>query len=376
MFGAACAVAAISQAAPAFSRSFHGPETAWELLDTSVPTNVLVHDCIPGGARDNTGIERVAIAAAAGQSVLIRCAAPPIAAMDELQIRLWVKSNRPGIQLASRIALPRSIDPERRIPITTIVRGAVYDRPGRWQELVMAGVPKLLEAQVRVMRTMQSGTIDSHEAFLESVVLVVPGDPNGVEVGIDQLEVDGVQIDPAKVAKPVKKKQVAKTASAVKIQPRSDLPVIRSAPAANASAAADATSPVRLEGSMLLVEEKPFFPRAIQWNGESLQFLAERGFNVIQLTAPPTTDQIADAKKFSLWFLCVPPRPDTIAGSGLGSPGDRVLAWTLEDDVIAADPSYASRWADAIRDRDAVYGRPIVGSPDSNWGRSSKSIHV
>ncbi|HEX3599395.1 MAG TPA: hypothetical protein VHU84_04595, partial [Lacipirellulaceae bacterium] len=341
-----------------------------------MPTKVLTHDCIPGGARDNVGIERLAVAAVAGQSVLVRCPTPPIAAMDELQIRLWVKSNRPDIQLAARIALPRSIDPERHIPMTAIVKGAVYDRPGRWQELVMAGVPKLLEAQVRVLRTMQSGTIDSHEAFLESVVLIVPGDPNGVEVGIDQLEVDGVQIDPAKVAKPTKKKQVAKTVSATKAPPRTDLPVIRSAPTSNAPAPADAKSPVRLEGSMLLVDEKPFFPRAIQWNGEPLQFLAERGFNVIQLASPPTVEQIADAKKYSLWFLCVPPRPESIASSGVGSPDDRVLAWTLEDDAIAADPSYASRWADAIRDRDAVYGRPIVGSPDSNWGRSSKSIDV
>jgi hypothetical protein len=129
---------------------------------------------------------------------------------------------------------------------------------------------------------------------------------------------------------------------------------------------------VRLQGSLLLVEDKPFLARAIQWNGEPLPFLAERGFNVVQLAAPPSVEQIVDAKRHSLWFICIPPRPDAIARDGLGSAGDRVLAWSLEDEAIAADPNYALRWADAIRERDAVYGRPILVSPDSSWGLAGK----
>jgi hypothetical protein len=48
------------------------------------------------------------------------------------------------------------------------------------------------------------------------------------------------------------------------------------------------------------------------------------------------------------------------------------LAWSLEDDAIEADPNYALRWADSIRQRDVVYGRPIVVAPGSNWGLASK----
>ena len=42
---------------PAFSRTFNGPELAWRILDNGNPSKVLAHDCIPGGARDNSGIE-------------------------------------------------------------------------------------------------------------------------------------------------------------------------------------------------------------------------------------------------------------------------------------------------------------------------------
>ena len=173
------------------------PKPSWQLFDNGVPAKILTHDCIPGGARDTNGIERVAVAATAGQSVRLHCPLPPIAALDELQVRLWVKSSRPDIQLAARIALPRSVDPQRQTVATAIVKGTAYNRPGHWQELVVSEVPKLLAAQVRVMRTTPGAAIDSREAYLESVVLIVPGDPNGVELGTDQLEVEGVQIDPA-----------------------------------------------------------------------------------------------------------------------------------------------------------------------------------
>ena len=57
--------------------------------------------------------------------------------LDELQVRLWVKSTRPDIQLAARIKLPRSVDPQSHIVATAIVKGADYNRPGQWQELVL-----------------------------------------------------------------------------------------------------------------------------------------------------------------------------------------------------------------------------------------------
>ena len=67
-----------------------------------------------------------------------------------------------------------------------------YNRPDHWQQLTLSDIPNLLAAQLRVMRAMPGVTIDSREAFVDSVVLVVPGDPHGVEVLTDDLEVDGI----------------------------------------------------------------------------------------------------------------------------------------------------------------------------------------
>ncbi len=362
---------------PAFRQSFDGPELAWELVDTGTPAKILLHNCLAGGARDHDGIERVAVAAGLGQSAFLACKTPPIATLDELQVRLWVKSSRPDIQVAVRVVLPRSLDPRTQKPATAIVKGAHYDRVGHWQELTVHDVPKLLAAEVRVMRTTAGTNIDSREAYVDAVVLIVPGDPNGVELGTDQLVVEGVKLDPTRIGN-----AAAMNASGTKSRrttegQRTNVSLPPTAPVAPLSSAKNGSEPVvRMQGLLLLVDGRPFLPRAVEWNGEPQSFLVERGFNTIMLAAPPSTEQSEEAKRLGLWFISVPPRPDAIIKDGLGADGDRVLAWNLDDGAIAADPDYAMRWAAAVRDRDRVYGRPIIGAVDSSWKTAGKVVDV
>ena len=75
--------------------------------------------------------------------------------------------------------------------------------------------------------------------------------------------------------------------------------------AAGGSERGERDIPPPLAGSTLMVEEKPFFPRAIQWNGESLKFLVERGFNTVQLATVPQTEQVDEAKRtWAVVYLC------------------------------------------------------------------------
>ena len=133
---------------------------------------------------------------------------------------------------------------------------------------------------------------------------------------------------------------------------------------------------MRLEGTTLDVDGKSFLPRVIQWNGESLQFLSGLGFNVVQLPAAPNSEQSAEAARLGLWFLCSPEHPDALERSGLGRPGDRVLAWHLQDDALEADSNYAMRWAELVREHDAVFGRPVLIAPQSNWSAANKAADI
>src|SRR3954451_18067574 len=94
--------------------------------------------------------------------------------------------------MALRVVLPRSLDSQKRGMATAIIRGSVYNWPGHWQELRVAEVPRLLAEQVRVMRATPGASIDAHEAYVDAIVLLVPGNPSGTDVGTDDLTVDGV----------------------------------------------------------------------------------------------------------------------------------------------------------------------------------------
>lgn len=377
--------ACASWAQPAISRKFNGPDKSWRLLSNGdVPAQILAQEFLQGGARDALGFERVVVAAPAGQSAFLICPIERVAVLEELQARLWVNASRPDVQLAVRVVLPRSVDAQRRGPATAIIRGSVYNRPGRWQELRVAEVPRLLADQVRVMRATPGAAIDSHEAFVDAIVLLVPGNPSGTEVGTDDLAVDGVLMPAAGnvmgTAGGVQPKGKKAAANRVAVRAVGQNSVAAAAPPlANVRekiASASKAATVRLQGTILNVDGRPFLPRVIQSNGEPLQFLSACGFNVVQLPGAPTPEQSAEAERLGLWFLCSPEHPDALAQAGLGRVGDRVIAWQLRDDALEVDQNYSMRWAEAVRERDAVFGRPVVIMPQANWGAVSKSADI
>jgi hypothetical protein len=346
--------ASSSQSEPAFRQGFDGPEANWELLDWKSAARIVSQQCVAEGARDASGSARIVAAAPPGESALLHCPTARVAVIPELQVRLWVKCDRPSVRLGVRVVLPRSRDGRGGPPTTVVVRGAAYAQPGHWQQLTLTDVPQLLAAEIRVMRAAAGSAIDSREAYVESVVLVVPGDPRGVEVFTDDLEVEGIVLAAANEV------QLANFASGQ----------------SSAGAVDSAAGSVELRGGILLLNERPFLARGIEWRGEPLAFLAERGFNVVQLTAPPGDQQIADAQRSAIWFLAVAPRPETLARDGLGRHGDRVLGWLIDDGSTEADPGYARRWAELIRQRDAVAGRPVVVVPELDWRTASHSAEI
>ncbi len=331
-----------------------------------------------GGAHDNSGFERIIVAAPAGESALLVCAIPRVAVLDELQIRLWVNASRPDVQVAAHVVLPRSLDVQHRAPATAIIRGSIYNRPGQWQELNIAEVPRLLADQVRVMRAIPGASIDPHEAFIDAVVLIVPGNPNGMELGTDDLQVDGVLLSAeagaihpyGMMATAARRRTSANAQSASSMNRGGALNTV------DGVASSTKAATVRLDGTTLFVNGKPFLPRVIQWNGETMQFLSGCGFNVVQLPTAPTAEQSTEAAQYGLWFLCPPPHPDEIARGGLGRDGDRVLGWQLQDDALEVDPHYAMRWAELVREKDAVFGRPLVATPQTNWASLSDAADV
>ncbi len=366
----------LTAAEAGLSQDFNGPETVWQIPATDRKPQVLSHECAAGGARDQAGLERIVIAAPGGESVHLVCSTAQAAVIDELDIGLWLKSNLPGAQLGARITLPRT--PDRESALTTVtVFGTNYDRPGNWQQLVLKDLPKLLAAELRVLRLTAGKQVDAKEAYLDAVVLSVPGDPQGVVIETDELVVDGVPRVAVDDVKLVNYPTGSPGSAQRQLQLAPAAAQLRQLPNFAAASPVQATpDSIQLQGDLLLANDRPLSVRAVDWHGEPLDFLAQRGFNVVRLQQPPTTEQAAEAQRTGMWFICRPPRPDVIEQNGIGNPSDRVAGWYLLDAAMENDPHYARRWAELIRAHDAVSGRPIMIEPQTDWAAASLTADV
>jgi hypothetical protein len=354
---------------------FNGPEMVWQIDERDRFGRVLAHESVPGGARDSGGYERIVVAAPGGESVQLLCPTSPVVVMDELVVRLWVKASRPDIRLAARIALPRTVRDGSPSPTRLTLRGESYERAGHWQELVLQNVSRQLDKQVRILRSESEAEIDPREAFVDAIVLIVPGDGQGVEVATDELVVDGVvqrtSGDIRMASFPVA--DVTRPAGGPQPVPAN----VRRLPESNETASASGEAfAVRLHGDLLLVNDRPFLPRAIEYQGEPLESVTDHGFNVAWLNRSPSSEESAAARKLDLWFIGQPPPPDAIRRDGLGDVDDRVIAWLLADSAMESDADYANRWAKLVRERDIVAGRPVIVSSDDDGNMAGKSADV
>ena len=131
---------------------------------------------------------------------------------------------------------------------------------------------------------------------------------------------------------------------------------------------------IRTDQSVLLVDGNPFFVRAIQQNGESLEFLKSLGFNTVQLQGPATSSQLAEAARIGM-FLIAPP-PASIHIKSIDSQYDPVLAWSVGENVTARDQQVIRRMVNELKDYDQRGRRPVVVNVASHLNSISQLVNV
>jgi hypothetical protein len=417
----------------AWREGFEGPTPSWQNVGGDARYRILQQQRIQGDAHSGKTCEWVKLEGEGGTHVYLAqdVGRPPV--IEELAARVWIKSDRPGLQLAARIVLPRALDPRTGQPVTAVLLGDVYKDVGRWQPLQVAEVPKLLTRQVHVLRMNLGSGVDDREAYLDAVMLNVYGGPGTTNVWIDDLEIAGHAgpvVGPAltkeavegplpqnrggsatttptlnpvtpttNTANPTTNAATPRTTSegtsslvpvrlppvasnrgnrenAFRPLPRSPLlgerlPPIQSAPKWTAPIPRQT---VKLDRSLLIVNDAPFFPRVIQHRGEPLKTLQKLGFNAVWLQRLPAPEVLEEANRLEIWLICPPPRPvDSGAGpaaSGqvsavaeIGPQFDCVLAWDLGGDLTGADLDATQRWADQVREADRRGNRPMICRP-------------
>ncbi|MGI9457725.1 MAG: hypothetical protein ACR2NU_14260, partial [Aeoliella sp.] len=219
-----------------------------------------------------------------------------------------------------------------------------YSQPGQWQSLELSRVPLLTERQARLLRAKPGQVVDIREAYVDRVVLVVPGGPNETVVEIDTLTAVGVQAEHSPDT----------GVSGGDLEG----PLLQSA---TGTGDAPRFSPIdiRRRGDALTVAGKPLVPRLMEYHGESFSLIAKLGFNGVWMRDVPSEAMLRAAHKARLWVVCPPPAPERLAKLELTSPWQAVLAWSLGLDRDGLSLDQIASLADDTRRNDPL-GRPLV----------------
>ena len=130
---------------------------------------------------------------------------------------------------------------------------------------------------------------------------------------------------------------------------------------------------ITVDGSTLLVDEKPFFPRIVQHNGESFKFLRSIGFNTVQLSGPAQQQQLREAAAAGIWVICPP--PSYLGAGSISSLYDSVLAWSLGNGLTENQLQLTRAQITDIKDADPK-ARPVFVHANSHWRSYSQVTSI
>ncbi len=399
--------AEIARADGPWHEGFEGPNVSWQAAGADMPYRIEAHGRFRGGAHSGEASEQIRVSGATGSVIYFSHPVPPARIAAELVPSVWIRADRPGLQILARVVLPHLIDPKTRQPTTVLIRTErQYTQVGVWEQLRIENTPLLLERQVRVLRRQLGHDVDPHEAYMDQVWLNVYGGPGVTNVAIDDLEVSGI-ISPnlnggemgaggasvgnagetfGREGGTVGRPATADGRPATADRRDGELgPHDVQGPyvAGTASGVARPSHDVRLDGSVLLVDGHPFFPRILRYRGESLTVVQKAGFNTVRTDQPPPPEMLADAERLGLWLICPPPR-DPVASAGptapvvppIGPGYDQVLAWHLGDGLTRQELSAVAALAKQVRLADTRRSRPIICGPETDLRAYSRYVDL
>lgn len=302
-----------------------------------------------------------------GTQILISHDVPASFVIPELLPSVRVKADRPGIRILARVVLPHTPSPSGDGPMTTTLAGPRYKATGKWQDLSL-GSEKDLQEQLReeiwLLRRRFDGEISQRDAYVDKVVLNLYTGPGTTKVQIDDLRLKGI-VSAARVADSVR------TIGAVK----KDSEVQQASFAGSLTASPEKQeSLVQRDGTVLLVKNKPYFPRVVQHNGEPLDYLKALGFNTIELKSTATFKQLRQAQTLDMWLIC--PAPSSVGLSPIDFKYDRVLGWSVGNQLSSRDLPVVQQRIREIRESDQRSGRPVIGGAQSNWSQLAELTDV
>ena len=113
--------------------------------------------------------------------------------------------------------------------------------------------------------------------------------------------------------------------------------------------------------------------RAIQHNGEPLQWLQSLGFNTVELRLPPSDAELREAARLRLWLIAPPPQS---IGRRVTAQHAPVLAWNIGERLSGDDVESTRQLAQQVRREELQKGRPLLCNAQSGLWNFSRLADV
>lgn len=271
--------------------NFGGKNTALVRGDANVKVEEKEHDISDSSFKSQPTSEHIKLTAelATGDAAFIHYhySTPPAPVTAALTAGVWVKANKPGIQLRARVVFPNEPDPAQpESRLTMLVVGDKYTEATRWQPLKLADVPGLVGKHLPVLQTKIGRAVNTTGAYVDRLVLNLYTGPGTTDVCIDDLDIG-----------PVSKPDEAKGPGGTPVK----------GPKGSDAPAGPRGRLTKQEGGQLFVDGKPYFFRAVRHTGAPLHVLRQAGFDALWVPADVGADVLEEANREG--WLVVPSAP-------------------------------------------------------------------
>jgi hypothetical protein len=340
---------------------FETREPTWVPRGHDAAHKVLAHQRTDQTAHGGQRCEHIQIQAEKGSYIHFSYDVGRAPINEDLVVSLWLKSDRPNVQLFCRVVLPNEADPDHvGQKMTVLVRCEPYQRT-RWKMISLRQPVKRLQEQQQLLRAQHGRDIITTGAYVDRLVLNVYDGPGQTNVWIDDLEVGPVLDAPARVAPA---QPSASTGAVPGTAP--------GRPAANMGRRA---AEVQLRDGQLLVSGRRFLLRGIRYSGTPLDTLRDAGFNTVWVDEDVDPKLVDRAVNLGFWLVPTVHPPDEVAQGGGRVKGqltsretfanrvrqflaqDAVLCWDLGSNLGVESYPQVARTARAFRDADPM--RPL-----------------
>jgi len=343
-----------------FQEGFESSKTSWQLRHSDCQAKILIQERQFQNAHSGAGCEHLELRMGRGTYAHLSYDISPVRVIDELKPSLWIKSNGRHLRLLARVVLPRTIDPQSGKPLKFLIHGSHYQLVGQWERLTIDRCRDAMMKQIPSLRSQFGSAVDPKQAFVDMIVLNAYAGPGATKIWTDDLRIATPIINSSPL--PHQEDSSNGTVGTSTISRVSRTTALSPEPG------------IQLQGPLLLVEKRPFFPRIIEYNGESLQWLQKLGFNTIALKNRPTADQIATAKRLGLWFTVLSRNPSN--EQPLQTIRDRCLAFDLGNQLTKQDFPDLKRTVHAIRDLDSPQTPLLAASPAAMFNAYSRQCDL